>query len=127
MTLHTTFDFTLPRGYLDAAGQLHRQGTMRLARAVDEIQAMQDARVQANETYLPVLLLSRVVTQLGSLNVITPQVIEGVFASDLAYLEDLYLHLNSAEALVVGATCPVCGSTFPLQVAPIEQSAEALR
>ena len=120
MSLQTTFDFTLPRGYLDAAGQLHRQGSMRLARAIDEIQAMQDARVQANEAYLPVALLARVVTQLGALTPVTPQVIEGLFAADLAYLEDLYLHVNSAGPLVVGAACPTCGNVFPLQIAPME-------
>jgi hypothetical protein len=119
MTLQTVFDFTLPRGYLAADGRLHRQGNMRLARAIDEIQAMQDPRAQANEAYLPVALLARVVTQLGELPIVTPQVIEELFASDLAYLEDLYLHLNNPEALVVGATCPTCGSAFPLQVAPM--------
>jgi hypothetical protein len=119
MTLQTSFDFSLPRGYVDAAGQVHRDGTMRLALAIDEIQSMQDPRVQANEAYLPVLLMQRVITRLGSLPVITPQVIEGLFAADLAYLEDLYLRLNSPGEVLVGATCPACGSSFPLQVAPL--------
>lgn len=119
MTLQTSVDFVLPRGYLDAAGTLHREGTMRLALAIDEIQALEDPRAQANEAYLPVLLLQRVVTRLGSLAAVTPQVIEGLFASDLAYLEDLYLRLNSPEAVVVRTTCPACGSAFPIQVAPL--------
>jgi len=119
MSLQTSFDFTLPRGYVDASGAVHRDGVMRLALAIDEIQAMQDPRAQSNEAYLPVLLLQRVVTRLGSLPAVTPQVIEGMFASDLAYLEDLYLRLNSPEALVVGTTCPSCGNLFPLQVAPL--------
>jgi hypothetical protein len=119
MTLQTTLDFTLPRGYVDANGQVHRQGVMRLALAIDEIQAIQDARVQANEAYLPVLLLQRVIMRLGDFSPVTAQVIEGLFASDLAYLEDLYLRFNSPEALVMGATCPACGSAFPIQVAPL--------
>jgi hypothetical protein len=119
MTLQTSFDFSLPRGYLDAGGTLHREGSMRLALAIDEIQALQDPRAQANEAYLPVLLLQRVVTRLGSLAAVTPQVIEGLFASDLAYLEDLYLRMNSPEPVVMGTTCPACGSAFPLQVAPL--------
>jgi hypothetical protein len=119
MTLQTTFDFTLPRGYLDASGTVHREGSMRLALAIDEIQALQDPRGQANEAYLPVLLLQRVVTRLGNLTAITPQVIEGLFASDLAYLEDLYLRMNSPSPVIMGTTCPSCGSAFPLQVAPL--------
>jgi hypothetical protein len=120
MTLQTAFEFTLPRGYVDTAGQVHKTGTMRLATALDEIDPMQDARVQANESYLPILLLSRVVTQLGTLPAVTPQVISGLFASDLAYLQDLYLHLNSADNLIVAAVCPHCHSQFQLQVAPLE-------
>jgi hypothetical protein len=123
MPIQTSFEFRLPRGYIDAAGQIHCIGSMRLALAIDEIQAVQDMRVQANEAYLSVALLARVVTRLGELTTVTPQVIEGLFASDLAYLEDLYLHLNSPEALVLGAVCPICGSAFPLQVAPIELAA----
>ncbi len=119
MTLQTSFDFTLPRGYVDPAGQVHRHGSMRLALAMDEIQALRDPLVQDNEAYLSVALLARVVTRLGSLATIGPQTIENLFASDLAYLEDLYLHLNSPETLVLGATCPVCGNGFPIQVAPL--------
>lgn len=119
MPIQTSYDFNLPRGYVDTAGQVHRDGTMRLALAIDEIQSLQDPRVQANEAYLPILLMQRVITRLGSLTTITPQVIEGLFAADLAYLEDLYLRLNSPGEVLVGATCPTCGSSFPLQVAPL--------
>jgi hypothetical protein len=122
MSFQTEFEFTLPRGYLDREGGVHRQGRMRLATAVDEIQAALDPRFPDNEAYLPVALLSRVITLLGSLPVVTPQVIEGLFAADLAFLEDLYLRLNTHEAVVVGAVCPHCGETFQLQVAPIEES-----
>lgn len=117
--MQTEFEFTLPRGYLDASGQVHSVGRMRLATALDEIQAAGDPRVQDNETYLPVLLLSRVVTGLGDLPAVTPQVIEGLFASDLAYLEDLYERLNSAESVTVGVVCPHCSTQFTLQVAPL--------
>ncbi len=119
MALQTSFNFTLPRGYIDAAGQVHRNGSMRLALAIDEIQALQDPRVRENEAYLPVALLARVVTRLGELPAVNPAVMENLFALDLAYLEDLYLRLNSPETLVMGATCPSCGSNFPLQVAPL--------
>ncbi|MCI0396430.1 MAG: phage tail assembly protein [Chloroflexi bacterium] len=117
--MQTEFEFTLPRGYVDPAGQVHRGGRMRLATALDEIEPMQDARVESNESYLPVLLLSRVVTQLGQLPAVTPRVIESLFASDLAYLQELYLRLNSAENVVVSAVCPHCNGRFHLQVAPL--------
>lgn len=120
MTLQTEYDFTLPRGYLDRNGGLHRQGRMRLATARDEIRAAQDPRVENSPAYLPVMLLSQVVTGLGELPSITPQVIEGLFAGDLAYLEDLYLRINSHQPVLVGAACPHCGEQFQLQVAPLE-------
>ncbi len=118
--MQTEFSFTLPRGYIDASGQVQRQGVMRLATALDEVQVLQDPRVQANEAYLPLLLLGRVVVRLGSLPAVTQQVIEGLFAADLAYLEDLYLRLNSPQAVLVGAVCPHCSGQFQLQVAPLE-------
>lgn len=117
--MQTTFPFALPRGYVDADGQLHKVGEMRLAFAIDEIEAVRDPRVQANEAYLPVLLLSRVVTRLGTLPAVGPQVIAGLFAIDLAYLEDLYERLNSPEPVVLGAVCPQCSAQFELAVAPL--------
>ena len=119
MSVETEFEFKLPRGYVDTAGQVHREGRMRLAVAMDEITLLQDPRVQANEAYLPVLLFSRVVTHLGNLTSVTPQVVEGMFASDLAYLEDLYQMLNSSGRVAVGAVCPHCSIQFQLQVAPL--------
>jgi hypothetical protein len=92
---------------------------MRLATALDEIQSAGDPRVQINEAYLPVVLLSRVVTRLGDLPAVTPRVIEGLFAADLAYLEDLYQRLNSPEGVVLGVVCPQCSTQFQLQVAPL--------
>jgi hypothetical protein len=118
--LHSEFTFTLPRGYEDTAGLVHREGSLRLATALDEIEAIQDPHVQANEAYLPVALLSRVVIRLGSLPAITPAIIEQLFAADLAYLEDLYLRLNSYEKVTIGTACPHCGITFQVQVAPLD-------
>ena len=113
------FEFTLPRGYLDEAGQLHRHGRMRLSTALDEIEPLRDPRVQANRAYLPVLLLSRVVVALGLVTAVTPAIIERLFTADLSYLEDLYLRLNSSEGILIGATCPACSTSFNLQVAPL--------
>jgi hypothetical protein len=111
----TEYDFTLPRGYLDGSGECHREGRMRLATAADEILPLRDPRVQANPAYLVVILLSRVVTRLGALEVINPKVIEGLFASDLAYLQSLYDRLNDG-GLLVGVTCPHCGQGFEVDV-----------
>ena len=119
MTLSTEFDFVLPRGYLDSTGQVQRVGRMRLATAMDEIDSLQDPRVQANEAYLPVVLLSRVITRLGNLPAVTPQTVETMFASDLAYLEDIYMRFNSPDVVLVEAICPSCSTRFQLQVAPL--------
>jgi hypothetical protein len=123
MMLQTEFDFVLPLGYNDGSSQVQRVGQMRLAIALDEIESLKDPRVQANEAYLPVVLLSRVVTRLGELPQISTQVIESLFAADLAYLEDLYMRLNSPEQVVVSAVCPHCSNQFRLQVAPLSQAA----
>lgn len=98
---------------------MHTEGTMRLATALDEIESVAHPRVEANEAYLPVILISRVVTQLGELSEVTPHVVENLFAADLAYLEDLYLRLNSHESVIVGAMCPHCDQQFQLRVAPL--------
>ena len=97
MTLQTEFPFTLPKGYVDERGTLHRKGTMRLATARDEIQPLRDARVKENEAYLTVILLSRVVTELGDLDHVTPKTIEDLFAADLNYLQDVYRIINFGD------------------------------
>lgn len=119
MTLQTEFEFTLPRGYVDETGQVHKHGRMRLATAVDEIEAVEHPGVKQKESYLPVMLLGRVVTQLGTLNQVSPRIIAGLFAADLAYLQDMYLRLNSSDPIMVGAICPHCSNEFQLQVAPL--------
>lgn len=109
----TEHEFTLPMGYLDADGTLHRQGVMRLATAADEILPLKDPRVQKNAAYLAVILLARVVTRLGSVEPVTPNVIEGLFAADLAHLQALYNVINHVDD---GPTvvCPQCQHAFAL-------------
>src|ERR671911_167269 len=90
----TEYEFTLPFGYLDEDGTLHRDGVMRLATAADEILPLKDPRVQQNPAYLTVIVLARVITRLGSLPDVNTKVVEGLFASDLNYLQKLYEQLN---------------------------------
>jgi hypothetical protein len=113
------YEFDLPRGYVDGQGSVHSHGAMRLATALDEIEPLRDPRVQANEAYLVILLLSRVVTRLGDLPAVTPQIIEGLYAADLAYLQDVYQRVNAPENVVIGAVCPNCSTQFQLRVAPL--------
>jgi phage FluMu protein gp41 len=113
--LQTEFEFTLPKGYIDAEGSLHREGTMRLATAADEILPMKDPRVQKNPAYLVIILLSRVITRLGSVNPITPQTIEGLFATDLAYLQNLYNDINQLGGAKATVTCPQCQHSFEVE------------
>jgi hypothetical protein len=114
--LRTEFLFTLPCGYVDEQGTLHRQGTMRLATAHDEVEPLQDSRVRANETYLSILLLSRVITRLGEMNSVTPEVVEGLFSADFAYLQDLYVRVNQVGGNVMETQCPTCGRRFGLDL-----------
>src|SRR5690348_15791190 len=100
--IQTEFEFTLPIGYQDADGLLHREGTMRLATAADEILPLKDGRVQSNQAYLIIILLSRVITRLGGVEHINPKVIEGLYAADLAYLQELYNRINQTGKASVG-------------------------
>jgi len=93
----TEYEFTLPLGFVDAEGSRHREGVMRLATAADEILPLKDPRVKSNPSYLTVIVLSRVVTQLGSLEDISPRTIEGLFVEDLAFLQDLYRRINGGD------------------------------
>lgn len=116
--LQTEFDFTLPLGFLDDEGTLHREGVMRLATAADELEPLRDARVQRNPAYLTVILLSRVVTRLGSLELVTPKTVEGLFAADLAYLQDLYNEVNGGEG-AMPVSCPACDHAFEVARAAV--------
>lgn len=115
--LRTEFAFTLPRGYVDESGAVHKDGVMRLATARDEIQPQRDPRVRENEAYLTVILLSRVVTRLGGISQVTPATIEGLFASDLAFLQDLYRRVNQEGHTHAAVTCPQCKHDFAIDVA----------
>lgn len=96
--LQTEFEFTLPKGYLDADGNLHRKGLMRLAKTMDEIVPLRDPRVKSNPAYSTVIILSRVITKLGALEEINPIIIEGLFACDLNYLHKFYRQINELES-----------------------------
>ena len=113
----TEFPFTLPTGYLDAEQELHRDGVMRLATANDELAPLADPRVQRNPGYLAVILLSRVLVRLGSLEQVNPKVIEGLFAADFAFLEDFYRRINSQGHSRIGVTCPECLARFEAEAA----------
>jgi hypothetical protein len=106
MTLQTEYDFTLPKGYIDRQGSLHRDGRMRLATAADEILPLRDPRVKANPAYLTVIVLSRVVTRLGALEELSPPVIEGLFVEDLAYLQHLYRRINGEDGAEEAEAAP---------------------
>lgn len=113
---HTEYEFTLPKGYVDKDGNLHRQGIMRLATAADEIIPLKDPRVQSNPAYLVIILLSRVIIQLGSMEAINPKIIEGLFASDLTYLQELYNQINSNGKHSQKVSCPHCNQGFEVEL-----------
>jgi hypothetical protein len=116
MTVQTEFRFTLPHGYVDADGNVHKEGIMRLATAADEIAPMKDPRVQSNPGYLVVILLSRVVRKLGDLEQINPKIVEGLFAGDFAFLQDFYRRINEQGHPRIGVTCPECEAKFEVEV-----------
>lgn len=107
--MQTVFDFTLPRGYVDGNGEVHRNGRMRLATAVDEISATRDPRVLSNPSYLTIVVLSKVVTELEGIPIISPNIIERLFTADLAFLQDMYQRINDVEPPVMKVVCPHCG------------------
>jgi hypothetical protein len=116
-TILTEYPFVLPRGYVDENGRLHREGVMRLATARDEIGTQSDPRVRQNPAYLTVLLLARTVTRLGSAMPVDEFVIENLFASDLAFLRDLYQRINQEGHTEADVTCPACEHRFTVDVA----------
>lgn len=116
MAFQTEFEFTLPKGYMDMNGVLHREGVMRLANAGDEILPLRDSRVQQNPGYLSIILLSRVITRLGTLPAVDTHVIENLYTMDLAYLQELYQTINSEEIPVFKAVCPHCSQAVEIPV-----------
>lgn len=115
--IQTEYPFTLSIGYQDDQGNLHREGSMRLATAADEILPLSDPRVQKNQAYLIMILFARVITKLGSVPQINPKVIEGLYATDLAYLQEFYNQINRTGKPSVDATCPKCAHAFELELA----------
>ena len=111
MDIREEFEFTLPLGYKDKDGIIHKTGVMRRSRAKDEIVLLQDMRVQRNRAYLIIALLGRVVSQLGTLNDVNTGVIENLFASDLRFLEEMYNRINEDEVMI-SVKCPQCGESF---------------
>ena len=110
--MDTVYEFTLPKGYMDSTGELHRRGKMRLATAGDEISATHDPRVLSNPSYLTIVVLSRVITELEGVEGITATLIEKLFTADLAYLQDMYQKINDIEPPMMTAVCPDCGKQF---------------
>ena len=115
--LRTEFDFVLPRGYVDEDGVLHRAGSMRLATTRDELLPIYDGRVRERPEWLTVVLLSRVITRLGTINDVNDWVIERLFASDLAFLQDLYRRINQEGHTRARVSCPSCQHEFTVDVA----------
>ena len=116
MEFQTEFPFTLPKGFVDREGNVHKEGMMRMANAADEILPLKDARVQQNPGYLTIILLARVITKLGDLPTVDTRVIEGLYTMDLAYLQDLYQRINTMEIPVYKGVCPHCGKTVEIPV-----------
>ena len=119
MTLQTEFEFRLPRGYVDKDGNLHRDGVMRLANARDEILPLQDPRVQRNDAYHIVILLSRVIVKLGTLPMVSTNVIESLYVADLAYLQALYRRINEEGKTSLPVTCPNCQTKHEVDLAEL--------
>jgi len=117
MTIQTEFEFELPIGYVDKEGTLHKRGTMRLATAMDEITFLNDMRVQANEAYLTIVLLARVITALGTLKNINTNVIENLFAADIAYLQTFYQQINENASVFRVVSCPHCQKEIEINLA----------
>ncbi|MDB5057562.1 MAG: hypothetical protein JWO59_1034 [Chloroflexi bacterium] len=119
MTLQTEFPFTLPKGFVDYEGNVHREGTMRLSTAQDEIAPLRDPRVKQNPAYLVIILLSRVITKLGTLNDVSTAIVENMFSTDLAYLQGFYQRINSDDANITKVACPNCGTEVEVNISEV--------
>jgi hypothetical protein len=115
--LISEFEFTLPRGLVDGAGQVHRQGTMRLATARDELLMARDRRSQRLPGYSTLVLLAQVITCLGSLTELTPELLENLFTQDLSYLREFYNRINQTGQAQIPARCPACEAEFSVELA----------
>lgn len=118
----TEYNFSLPKGYVDQEGGLHREGVMRLATGADEILPLSDPRVEKNPAYLLIILLSRVVIKLGRVNQVTPKTIEELFSEDLAYLQQFFNEINQVGREPIAAKCPKCNHEYTLHGNPLGES-----
>jgi hypothetical protein len=118
--MQTQIEFTLPRGYVDDAGEIHRDGTMRLATARDEIEPFRELDVRQNSAYLTVLLLARTVTRIGAITQVTPALVENLYAADFDHLQRLYERINSDGEAVGVVSCPECSHRFEVDLTDIE-------
>jgi len=114
--METVYEFTLPKGYVDGNGEIHKRGKMRLATAGDEISATRDPRVLSNPSYLTIVVLGKVITELEGLTMVTPNVIEKLFTADLAFLQDMYQKINDVEPPTMKVVCPHCGEEIETPV-----------
>ncbi|NJM65782.1 MAG: phage tail assembly protein [Acaryochloris sp. RU_4_1] len=113
----TEFDFILPRGLVDAQGIVHREGVMRLATARDEILIVKDSRARESEAYGELILLSRVITRLGEITEVVPDLLENLFTLDLSYLREFYNRINQQGTAKIAVDCPVCNNQFLAELA----------
>lgn len=114
--MQTVYDFTLPKGYVDREGGVHKYGKMRLATAGDEMGAQGDPRVASNPSYLTIVLLARVITEIEGVNIIAPTTIERLFTADLAFLQDMYQRINDVEPPKMHFVCPDCGKEHDIPI-----------
>jgi hypothetical protein len=115
--LRTEYPFVLPRGYVDEDGHVHRDGTLRLATAKDELTAQSEPLVRQNPSYLSIYLIVRTLSRLGELPAVDRFVVEHLFASDLAFLQDLYRRVNQLGHTEAEVGCPECRHRFLVDVA----------
>ncbi len=118
--MQTEIEFTLPRGYVDESGTVHRDGTMRLARARDQIEPLRLAEVRQNLAYLNVMLLARTITRIGSITNVTPALVENLYAADFDHLQRLFERINSDGDAVGVVSCPACAHRFEVDLTEIE-------
>jgi hypothetical protein len=111
MEMQTVYEFDLPKGYVDQSGNVHKHGKMRLATAGDEISATRDPRVLSNPSYLSIVVLSKVITELEGVEMVTTALIEKLFTADMAFLQDMYQKINNVEPVTIKVVCPECGKT----------------
>ena len=113
---HTEFSFTLPRGLIDDLQRVNRQGIMRLATAKDEIMVQQEPKVKENPAYGVLIMLSRVITRLGSLTYVSPDLLENLPILDISYLREYYNRINQQGDAQIPAECPHCNANFAVNL-----------